>query len=273
MKNIEDAVVRMAEIRQAISDDWETFHKIDIEIFPEDAMREDSFSKRVEDDGFFILELDNEMIGYLLVQRYGKDEGYVARIGVVEEHRGKGFGKLLMKHGLYWFRKQGNIKAVHLQADLNEAALGLYKTTGFKKVGTTWHYFVPFDSVEPKGEYSCHEIQEGEIKTVVNIFPSTPPEQIRKFLSDEDVHVLVLKNKDGHIKGFARFSPKFPGCFPFEMTSADCFDDFVMGLKKYSLPEFDYVRTTFTNIPELADICENRNYKMHHKLHKMTLKL
>ncbi|MFW9805694.1 MAG: GNAT family N-acetyltransferase, partial [Candidatus Thorarchaeota archaeon] len=108
----------MAEIRQAILDDWETFHRIDIEIFPEDAMWEDSFRKRVEDDGFFILELQNEMIGYLLVQRYGKDEGYVARIGVVEEHRGEGFGKLLMKHGLYWFRKQGNIKAVHLQADL-----------------------------------------------------------------------------------------------------------------------------------------------------------
>ncbi|MFW9807075.1 MAG: hypothetical protein ACFFFK_10145, partial [Candidatus Thorarchaeota archaeon] len=112
-----------------------------------------------------------------------------------------------------------------------------------------------------------------EIESVVDTFPSTPPEQIRRFLSDSDVHVVVLKNSDGHIEGFARFSPKFPGCFPFEMTSADCFDDFVMGLKKYSLPEFDYVRTTFTNIPELAEICEKRKYRMHHKLNKMTLKL
>ncbi|MFW9798214.1 MAG: GNAT family N-acetyltransferase [Candidatus Thorarchaeota archaeon] len=263
----------MVEIRQAIGEDWETFHKMDIEIFPEDALWEDSFWKRVEDDGFFILEMDKEMIGYLMVQRYGKEEGYVGRIGVVEAHRGKGFGKVLMNYGIDWFRKQGNIKAVHLQADLNEAALGLYKKTGFKKVGTTWHYFVPFDSVEPKGEYSCYEIQENEIDTVANIFHSTPAEQIRKFLSADDVHVLVLKDSEGHIEGFARFSPKFPGCFPFEMTSTDCFDDFVSELRKYSLPEFDYVRTTFTNIPELAEICEKRNYRMHHKLHKMTLNI
>lgn len=263
----------MSRIRQAVGEDWDTFHKMDTEIFPEDAMQEDSFWKRVDGDGFFILDLDEEMIGYLMVQKFGTDEGYVGRIGVVEEHRGKGFGKLLMEHGIDWFRKQGSIKAVHLQADLNEAALGLYKKTGFKKVGTTWHYFVPFSSVESKGEYSCHKIQEREIDTVVEIFPSTPAELIRRFLADDDVHVLVLKNSEGQIEGFARFSPKFPGCFPFELTSAECFDDFVSELKKYSLPEFDYVRTTFTDIPELAEICRKREYRLHHKLHKMTLVL
>jgi ribosomal-protein-alanine N-acetyltransferase len=273
VRNKGNAVVRMKEIRRAVGEDWEEFHKMNIEIFPEDAVWEDSFRKHVQGEGFFILELDDEMIGFLIVQRYGKDEGYVRGIGVLEAQRGKGYGRLLMDHALNWFRTQDDIRAVHLQADLNEAALSLYRKTGFKKVGTTWHYFVPFDSVEPRGEYSCHEIQESEIETVVNIFPSTPPEQIRKFLSDDDVHVLVLKNSDGNIKGFARFSPKFPGCFPFEMTSADCFDDFVSELKKYSLPEFDYVRTTFTNIPELAEICEKRKYRMHHKLYKMTLNL
>lgn len=263
----------MSGIRKAQGEDWEQFHKTDIGIFPDDAVWEETFWERVEGDGFFVLQLDNEMIGYLMVQRYGKDEGYVGRIGVIEAQRGKGFGRLLMNHAIDWFHNQGDIKAVHLQADLNEAAMGLYLNTGFKKVGTTWHYFVPFDSVEPRGEFSCHEIQEDEIEVVTGIFPSIPVEQIRKFLEHDDVHVLVLKDGEGNIEGFCRFSPKFPGCFPFQMTSADCFDDFVLELKKYSLPEFDYVRTTFTNIPELAEICDKRGYRMHHKLHKMTLNL
>jgi predicted GNAT family acetyltransferase len=213
------------------------------------------------------------MIGYLMVQRYGKDEGYVGRIGVREEHRGKGFGRMLMDHGIEWFRNQGDIKAVHLQADLNEAALGLYKNTGFKQVGTTWHYFVPFDSLQPMGKYTCHDIKDEEIELVGRKFPNFPAEQIRKFLKSEKFLLLVLKDKDGNIHGVCRFTPAFPGCFPFEITDAECFDDYVFGLKKYSLPEFNYARITFTNIPELAETCEKRKYRMHHKLHKMTLVL
>jgi len=263
----------MARIRQPVAEDWKEFHKLDLEIFPEDEVWEDTFRKRVGGDGFFILDLDDEMIGYLMIQRYGKDEGYIGRIGVRETNRGRGYGRLLMDHGIDWFRNQGDIKAVHLQADLNEAALGLYKNTGFKKVGTTWHYFVPFDSLEPKGEYSTNEIQESEIDTIIDIFPSIPPEQIRKFLEHDDVHVVVLKDGEGTIQGFARFSPKFPGCFPFQITSPDCFDDFVSGLKQFGFPEFDYVRTTFTDIPDLAKICEKRGYRLHHQLYKMTLVL
>ena len=266
-------MVEMVEIRKALSEDWERFHELDIGVFPEDAIWEDSFRKHVEGDAFFILELDDEMVGYLILQRYGKDEGYIKSIAVHEAQRRKGYGRLLMNHALDWFHTQGDIKAVHLQADLNEAALGLYRKTGFKKEGTTWHYFVPFDSLKPRGEYSCHEIQEHEIEAVANIFLSIPAEAIRRFLTQEDVHVLVLHDSKGNIKGFARFSPKFPGCFPFELTSADCFDDFVIGLKKFSKPEFDYVRVTFTDIPELADICKKREYRLHHRLYKMTLRL
>ncbi len=266
-------VARMVEIRNAIAEDWEEFHKMDVQIFPEDEAWEDTFRKRVEGDGFFILEIGNDMIGYLMVQRYGSDEGYVGRIGVIESQRGKGYGRLLMDQGIDWFRNQGDIKAVHLQADLNEAALGLYKNTGFKKVGTTWHYFVPFDSLEPKGEYSVHEIKESEFNIITDMFPTVPAEQLRRFLEDKKNLIVVLKDGESNIQGVARFTPSFPGCFPFEITYVECFDDFVLGLKKFSLPEYDYARITFTNIPELAEICKKRNYRMHHKLHKMTLVL
>ena len=108
---------------------------MDVEIFPDDAMKEETFRKRVEGDGCFVLTLDGQIIGNLIVTRFGKDEGYLGRIGVVEAHRGKGFGNMLMDYALAWFHKEGGIRTVQLQADLNEAALGLYKKYGFKKAG------------------------------------------------------------------------------------------------------------------------------------------
>ncbi|MHA2359780.1 MAG: hypothetical protein ACXAB5_05880, partial [Candidatus Thorarchaeota archaeon] len=53
----------------------------------------------------------------------------------------------------------------------------------------------------------------------------------------------------------------------------ECFDDFLNGIKKFSLPEFDYCRVTFTDIPELAELCTKREFRLHHRLHKMTLAL
>jgi hypothetical protein len=180
---------------------------------------------------------------------------------------------MLMDYALDWFRKQESIKTVQLQADLNEVALGLYEKYGFKKVGTTWHYFVPYDSIKPKQKYSCHEIQEDEIESVSKQYPSLPREIIRRFLASEEYHVLTLKDKSGRIEGVCRFTPGFPGCFPFEITSVECFDDFIAGLIKFKLPEHDYCRVTYTNIPKLAELCEKRKYRLHHKLHKMTLQL
>jgi predicted GNAT family acetyltransferase len=217
--------------------------------------------------------LDDKIIGNLIVARFGKEEGYLNRIGVAKEHQGKGFGSKLMEYAIDWFRQEGGIKTVHLHADLNEAAQGMYRKHGFTKIGTTWHYFVPFDSLEPIQKYTCHEIQDDEIDSVGSRFPSIPPETIRRFLTNEKQHVLTLKDENENIAGVCRFTPGFPGCFPFEITNIDCFDDFVFGIKEFSIPEYDYCRVTFTDIPELADLCEKRDYRIHHILYKMSLEL
>jgi GNAT superfamily N-acetyltransferase len=255
------------------AEDWDQFHRMDVEIFPDDAVKEESFIKSVEGDGCFALTLDGKIIGNLDVARFGKDEGYLRRIGVVKTHRGKGLGSMLIDCALDWFRKQDNIRTIHLHADLNEAALGLYKKSGFKKVGTTWHYFVPYDSVEPQQKYVCQEIHKDEIESVGKQFPSLPVEQIRRFLASNEYHVLTLKDKSGRIEGVCRFTPSFPGCFPFEISDLECFDDFVIGIREFGLPEYDYCRVTFTNIPELAELCKEREYRLHHCLHKMSLTL
>ncbi|MHA2353435.1 MAG: GNAT family N-acetyltransferase [Candidatus Thorarchaeota archaeon] len=264
----------MPHFRPMKAEDWNEFHKMDAEILPDDQIREEFFRKRVDHEGFFALIDEGQIVGYLIVARYGEDEAHLGRIGVVKAHQRKGFGSMLMQHAIDWFREQGGIRAAHLYTqDFNKSAQSLYKKFGFKRAGTTWSYFVPYDSVEPIDKYTCQEIQEKEIDSVGSMFPSLPAEQIRKFMTSDEFRVLTLKDDSGKIKGACRFTPSFPGCLPFEITDVECFDDFVLGMKEFSLPEYDYCRVTFTDLPELANLCEKREYRLHHRLHKMTLML
>ena len=261
-------------IRKMREDDWDQFQIHDAETFPDDLVNEEWFKSRVEREGCFMMELDGALIGQLIVSRFGDDDGHLGRIGLSKNHRRKGYGHLLMDHAMNWFRSQDGIRSVHLytQHD-NFVAQSLYNEFGFVKSGTTWHYFVPFNSLHPSNKYTCHMIEKDEIEGVGQQYGSLPAAQIERFLTYDEHMVLVLKDSSGSIQGAARFTPSFPGSFPFEISRTDCFDDFVHGMKEFSLPEFDYVRVTFTDNPELAEVCEQRNYKLHHILHKMTCSL
>ena len=255
-------------------EDWEEFHQMDLEIFPNDAVEEDWFKKRIEEPECFALIQDSKIIGHLIVTCFGKDEAHLGRIGVAKVHQGIGYGSMLMEHAIEWFQKAGGIRAAHLYTeDYNKIAQSLYKKYGFKRIGTTWHYFVPYGSIEPENRYTCHEIQEEETESVVKMFPSIPAEVIRRYIAREKDVFLVLKDIEGNIQGACRFTPSFPGCMPFKITKLECFDDFVAGLMEFKLQEHDYCRVTFTDNPELADLCEKRDYRLHHRLHKMKFTL
>ena len=258
-------------IRKMREDDWDQFQVHDAETFPDDLVNEEWFKSRVERDGCFMMNLDGEFIGQLIVSRFGDDDGHLNRIGLSKRHRRKGYGHLLMDYAMNWFRSQDGVRSVHLytQHD-NFVAQSLYKEFGFVESGTTWHYFVPFSSLNPSDKYIGEKIKENEIEEVGHRYKSLPAAQIRRFLTYDEYLVLTLKDASGDIQGAARFTPSFPGSFPFEISQIDCFDDFVYGMKEFSLPDFDYVRVTFTDNPDLAELCAKRDYRLHHRLFKMT---
>ncbi len=261
-------------IRPMTVEDWPIFHKFDIKNFPDDSIAEDWFKKRVEREGFFALDLNSHIVGQLILALFGDDEGHLGRIGVDENHQGEGYGNLLMKHAIEWFQKHKVIKQIHLYTqDHNTVAQNLYMKSGFIVSGSTWHFFVPFDSLRPLNIYTCQEILEDEIDPVGEKYADTlPAAQIKRFLTYDEFHVFTLKYNDD-IVGACRFTPSFPGCFPFVLDDIVSFDDFMVGLKPYSLPDYDYIRVTFTDYPNLAQLCEKRKYKLHHRLFKMTLAL
>jgi RimJ/RimL family protein N-acetyltransferase len=255
--------------------DWTRLDKLDAEIFPEDRIEETDFLRMLHTRRMFALDSPtNQLIGYLYVAPYGDDAGTIGRIGVTKSQQKKGHGSTLMQYAIDWFLKQKGIQKVYLYTqDFNMAAQHLYKKFGFRKTGTTWHYFVPFNTLQSQGRYTCHKITAEEIDLVSALYPeSMPASQIRRWL-DNNLLVFTLKNTSGKIIGACRFTPGFPGVFPIHIEAVEAFDDFIEGIHAFSLPAFDYVRVTFTDNFELAKLLKQRKYKLHHRLHKMELNL
>jgi ribosomal protein S18 acetylase RimI-like enzyme len=257
-------------IRLIREDDWPEFQVIDAELFPDDLMSHESFSRAISRGAFLALESDARIIGMLVVSKFGDSAGHLGRIGVAKSMQNQGLGARLMEHALDWFRNENLAHAILYTQDHNKHAQHLYKKFGFGIIGTTWHYFVPFSTITPTGNYYCSPIQENEIELVGQKYHEyLPAAQIRRFLESEDFHVLVLKNKRENVVGACRFTPSFPGCMPFQIDDLDGLDDFVSGMQAFSLPEYDYVRLTFTDNESLAALSDNRGYKRHHKLFRM----
>ncbi|MHA2064402.1 MAG: GNAT family N-acetyltransferase [Candidatus Thorarchaeota archaeon] len=262
------------QIRSMRAEDWKEYEKLDEELFPDDRVNHESFQKQFTKDGFFALDVGDRLAGMLIVSRFGEDAGHLARIGVAKSMQNRGLGARLMEYALEWFRNEKISNAILYTQDHNKQAQHLYKKFGFERVGTTWHYFVPFDSLIPSGNYLCANIHENEIESVGEKYHEyLPAAQIRRFLQSEDSQVLVLKSKVGDIVGACRFTPSFPGCMPFRIDNLDTLDDFISGLQALSLLEYDYIRLTFTDNEDLAAICDKRGYKQHHRLYRMRVEI
>ncbi|MFP5115989.1 GNAT family N-acetyltransferase [Bacillaceae bacterium C204] len=89
-------------------------------------------------DGQVIIEKDNLPIGQLELQIRefaGKEIGYVNLFYLIQDYRGKGLGKDLIRYAEAFFRKS-NVNEYHLRVSPdNQRAIRLYTKSGMEKVG------------------------------------------------------------------------------------------------------------------------------------------
>ena len=265
-----------ARIRPISQDDWSSFEILDQETFPDDRVTKKYFDLYLASDGFYALESDNgDLLGYVKITDLKDGTGFMSRIAVAKAQQRQGLGSKLMEFCLQWFRTR-NIRQVDLNTqDFNESAQRLYQKFGFNRIGTMWHYFFSFKALQSASHrYHIQLLQPEEIDLVYQLFPETMGlSRIRLWLERDDLEIYTLKNRTGNIVGACRFTPSFPGCSPFELKHLDGLDDFVAGLRPLIPQEFDYIRLTFTNNPELAKTLEERRCKLHHRLYQMRLRL
>ena len=262
------------KIRPIRGDEWHTFHQVDIGIFDShDQISEEFFRARVQKPGFFVMETtEGKVIGYLILGQFTDEIAHLGRIGVARPKQSQGFGSKLMKYALDWFTKQEGVNEVQLytQTD-NHHAQGLYTKFGFKVIGHTWHFFVPFNTLNTTGKFTINRLKPDEHQKISKLFPqSLPLGAIQRFLEREQ-DLYTLKDAMNQICGATRFTPSFPGCFPFELLDLSAFDDYVLAFQPLCEPPSEILRITFHENEELAKLCETRGYYLHHKLFRMQL--
>lgn len=89
----------------------------------EELIRHDSNSS-------FVGEINGEPIGMVCSVNYG-DFGFIGNLIIEPDHRGYGYGRLLMKHAMEYLLKRGT-KSLFLDGVLR--AVSLYEQLGFKKI-------------------------------------------------------------------------------------------------------------------------------------------
>lgn len=252
--------------------DRSLFQELDLLVFPGNPAIITGFDELLEGkEGYFIFNaLDSPPAGYVLMRKTGETTGHLYRIGVRPNYQGRGFGSKLMALAIDRFGEMG-INTITLYVEQqNEAAVHLYRKHGFKKAGTAWQFIAPWKTIgESKPGYECNQVLLEHVDKLVKLF-NLEKITLTSFVEQPTQFPLMLQREEnGEIVGFCRFTPAFPGCFPFILTDARLFDTLARGVQKYSLPDYDYCRFTFDDNDELAALMAGRGYKMHHALYKM----
>lgn len=81
---------------------------------------------------------ESQIIAYLriLLPGISYKEASIGRVLVVQKHRGKGLGTMLMKKGMNFIKKELNESIIRISAQ--EYVLNFYKDLGFKVVSDTY---------------------------------------------------------------------------------------------------------------------------------------
>lgn len=91
---------------------------------------------------YLVAELDGRIIGYAGAHLI-LDEGHITNVAVLEEVRGKGVGRALLAQLMQY---ASNLGVAYLTLEVrasNQAAISLYQSFGFIKVGIRKNYYMP----------------------------------------------------------------------------------------------------------------------------------
>ncbi|MHA1953787.1 MAG: GNAT family N-acetyltransferase, partial [Candidatus Heimdallarchaeaceae archaeon] len=254
---------------------WKAYHEIDIEAFSDDMVDKKTFLRWLESDGFIGFFAWEKLAGYLMLRAMG-EYGHLARIAVEKSERGKGYGFRLMEQADSFF-KERKVRKIGLYVETkNDAAISLYKKSGYNLSFESWHYLINENLVKViEKEIILSESADMRILSIedydilISTFPSINKEELRNHL---DVKTPVEQRNnipfglfiDNDLKVYGRFNRDFSGCRPFLCTNAKYVKEFLINLHPFRKKE--YYRITFDRNKRLAEFCESKGYQLWHHL-------
>ncbi|MHA2254171.1 MAG: GNAT family N-acetyltransferase [Candidatus Kariarchaeaceae archaeon] len=278
----------MPEFRQFKKSDWASYFEVTKEAFPDDLSNgaKDEFYNRIEipSDRFIGYFEGSELLGYAYLHLY-TELAHLRRIVVNQLYRGRGHGKAIMEHVLNQFRDYSASGAMLYVETSNKVAINLYQKFDFKVNKEAWHFIIPLDDFNRDIEgisldgFTLKELSVEDMDIVARKFPNVSKEQMQIQIFDKmrtgksNVVFLGLYNNN-ELVGFSRFSRSYSGSKPFEyrqLVHADILINLLA--RQYKLPEKRYIRLTFDNYQELADLYTERGYKLHRHMYTMKTSL
>ena len=76
--------------------------------------------------------IDKELVGFVDIEFLGEQSSRINGITIIEEFRGKGFAKELLKYALAFLQKTGNTEIFLLVREDNEIAKKIYSAFNFR---------------------------------------------------------------------------------------------------------------------------------------------
>jgi len=134
--------------------------------------------------------------------------GWVGGLAVDPDHRGKGFGRAVLKAQLDRV-KEIALDDIWLECiDTNEVGLGMYKRTGFKRIRKIW--FLQHDAPEPR-KVKCPDF-ETRVVGISDVLPHYDKDHVwpkaARSLSKMSLGYAALAVKDDKVMGYI---VSFPG--------------------------------------------------------------
>jgi len=259
-------------LRDLTASDWPEFSKMDEEAFAENKLKEESFHKGLSSSrGLSIVMVHKEtkeFMGYYRFLLYG-NLGHLQRIGVDPKFQGKGYGSVLMESALANLEKTPAKKIMLYVMQENESAIKLYEKYKFKVEFNSSQFEVPFSKLPKKPRGTCRHMDWGEIQLMSLRF-GLNPYRIQHYFGSENDHVLIFSVM-GQQFGVCRFSPNFPGAFPFVIRDKDYALDFIAHLVTFiTNKKFKAVKITFDSQTGLVELFEEKKVKLKDKLYRMS---
>jgi len=256
--------------------DYEIFKPIEDLCFSEEPIDIKLFQEWITKDFWAALD-DNKLIGYSYL-KLKPDLARIARIAVVPNYRNKGIGSKLMGIMIDYCQANNRPKIILNVRQDNPSAIRLYQKYGFIKSEVSYQYIVPIKRFLNSFRQSPSKMVTAAPITDVDVSLIPPFSEEWRDLDSihnpPDNYVLIFMTKRGQVVGYCRLNPDFPGCYPFVVNGVTVskLSDILFSLKTYLNPEKKELKLTFSD-KDLADVCEQLDFKLNYKLFKMEKEL
>lgn len=227
-------------VRRAASEDYPGFARLFPELLVDDPVPGPGVWASTFVPSTWVAARGAEVLGYCYCQKYAAS-GYVRNVVVAPQARQAGVGRALMQATADELRAHGKSSwCLNVKPD-NEAALALYRSVGLQPKYRACSFRFSWTALGalPAGAAPVQALGPERDAALEALF-DLPGGQLASARAIGRILLEAVTTDRAAPLGLAVFDPKFPGAFPFRVTSLDAVAPLLQAMRQH-VPADDYV--------------------------------